>query len=286
MKALLIVGSVLVLGSSDIPAFSPSNPPSTRPPGTESQTSKTIRKLENIYIPVMNFSDAKLSLVCTFLTTASKDYDPQGDGIEFTYDTSGFDTEPILSIKFENDDGRPLIYLLELLTQRLPISYAIEDNRVTLKKANKTVVPLTHAVVAENSAYVSAKAKSDFIISCTVLDEGPIGTGPSASGKSYQVAYKPIFWSIVGLDLTEKIWIHYDSEEFPKELNSGKEDSYHKGDRFIAFIDYKSEKKDWSLRIVRLDPISKEAEIKKTVEPSGSPNPLPPLALGISDRRH
>ena len=139
---------------------------------------------------------------------------------------------------------------------------------------------LAHTMAAESSAYIQAKAKSDFIIACTVLDEGPIGEGPSGSAKSYQVSYKPIFWSIVGLDLADKIWIHYDSEEFPKELKYGKEDSYHKGDRFIAFIDYKSEKKDWSLRIVRLDPISKEAEIKKTVEPSSSPNPLPPSAPG------
>jgi hypothetical protein len=135
---------------------------------------------------------------------------------------------------------------------------------------------------ANESVYAKAKAKSDIIIECTVVDEGPQGDGTSVQ-KSYRVKFKALYWAVDGLDLPETIWIHFDSEEYPKDIQSGREANYHKGDRFIAFVDWRKEKTAWEFRIVRLDDVSKTDAIKKelklTTEPSaggdGKPAPQP-----------
>jgi len=139
MKLLLLVCGILIFGNSGGSASSPYTPPDTRPPGQESQTSKTIRKLEKVGIPIIKLNDAKLDVVCTFLTEISEDYDPHGEGIVFLFDSSGFDIAPAVTMKLED---KPLIYILESLTQKLPISYAVMDNYIILRKANKAVDPI------------------------------------------------------------------------------------------------------------------------------------------------
>ena len=129
------------------------------------------------------------------------------------------------------------------------------------------------AGTTNDSVYTKAKADSDLIVACTVLNEGPLGDGKSVQ-KSYQVKRDVIYWSVVGWKLAETFWIHFDSEEYSKEIQSGREASYHKGDQFIAFVDWRKEKKGWEFRIVRLNDVGKgdaiRKELKLTTEPAAA----------------
>ena len=134
-----------------------------------------------------------------------------------------------------------------------------------------TVVGFAAAGTTNESVYAKAKAQSDLIVACTVVDEGPLGDGKSVQ-KSYQVKRDVTYWSVAGWKLADTFWIHFESEEYPKEIQSGREANYHKGNRFIAFVDWRQEKKGWEFRIVRLDDVAKadgiRKELKLITEPS------------------
>jgi hypothetical protein len=117
----------------------------------------------------------------------------------------------------------------------------------------------------QEAIYKKAKTRSDLILDCTVVQESPLGHGASIQ-KSYQVQYKALYWAVVGLDLPDTIWIHYDSQEYPRELRSGLEAHKHKGERFIAFVDWQPEKKGWEFRLVRADEPAKAAEINRELK--------------------
>jgi len=109
------------------------------------------------------------------------------------------------------------------------------------------------APAGKEAVYGKAKARSKFILDCTVEEEGPLAHGPNSIFKPCRVRYKPLFWGIVGLDLGETIWIYFDLAEYPEELRSGIEAEQHKGDRFLAFVDWNPEKKGTEFRLVRAD---------------------------------
>jgi len=132
------------------------------------------------------------------------------------------------------------------------------------------------------SVYAKAKEQADLIVGCTVVDEGPLGDGKSVQ-KSYQIKRDVIYWSAVGWKLAETFWIHFDSAEYPKEIQSGRETTYHKGYRFIAFLGWRQVNKGGEFRIVRLDDADKgdtiRQQLKLTTEPptggDGKPVPQP-----------
>ncbi len=137
------------------------------------------------------------------------------------------------------------------------------------------------AGATNESVYAKAKAQSDIIIDCTVAEEGPLGCGTSVQ-KSYKVTFKALYWALVGVDFPDTIWIHFDSQEYPQELRGGHETDRHKGDRFIAFVDWRQEKKGWEFRIVRTDAVGKSDEIKKELKLNTEPDAP---ANGASPRR-
>ncbi len=130
------------------------------------------------------------------------------------------------------------------------------------------VAGIVSAGTTNESVYIKTMAKSKIILESTVVEEGPLGSG-AGSQKSYGIKFKVVYWtkSVVSMpDLASTIWIHFDSEEFPKELRTGLEANWHKGDHFIAFVDWKQEKKGWEFRIVRTDKPAKLEGIKKELK--------------------
>jgi hypothetical protein len=113
------------------------------------------------------------------------------------------------------------------------------------------------------SVYVKAQAQSDMMITCTVLNEGPLFAGSSAR-KSYEVEPTHFWWSILHMKMDKTVWIYFDSTEYPEDLKSGTEPSYHKQDRFIAFLHYEATNRQF--RIVRLDNISNAEQITKALK--------------------
>ena len=90
-----------------------------------------------------------------------------------------------------------------------------------------------------DAPWANTMTHSDFVFVCKVLDEGPLGHGANSVQKSYMVSYpESLYFGLVGLDLPSEIWIHYDSSRYPKVSKSGFESTFHKGDSFIAFLDY------------------------------------------------
>jgi hypothetical protein len=73
-----------------------------------------------------------------------------------------------------------------------------------------------------------------------------------------------LFFGLVGLVLPEDIWIHYDSSLYTDVPKSGFESTFHKGDTFIAFLDY-VDKGDQAFKIVRLDKIDAKHKIKEVI---------------------
>jgi hypothetical protein len=117
-----------------------------------------------------------------------------------------------------------------------------------------------------SSAHAAALGHSDFVFVCIVQEESPHAHGPKAVFKSYRVTYpETLYFGMVGLDLPGEIWIHYDSSEYPDVPKSGFETTFHKGDSFIAFVDY-VDKGDQAFRIVRVDKIDAKGEIKEAIE--------------------
>jgi hypothetical protein len=119
------------------------------------------------------------------------------------------------------------------------------------------------------SVYAKAKEQADMIVGCTVVDEGPLGDGKSVQ-KSYQIK-RDVIYSAVGWKLPETFWIHFDSAEYPKEIQSGRETTYHKGDRFIAFLGWRQVNKGGEFRIVRLDDVCKGDAIRQQLELTTEP---------------
>jgi hypothetical protein len=143
------------------------------------------------------------------------------------------------------------------------------------------------ADINTNSVLARAKAQSDIIVDCSVVDEGPLAHGSSIQ-KSYRVTCQLMYRAVVGLDLPKTIWIHYDSREYPKDLRSGREGEFHKGDRFIAFVDWHQKKKGREFRVVRLELAGKAETIKKELklntEQGGATNGSQPTFAAGSER--
>lgn len=113
--------------------------------------------------------------------------------------------------------------------------------------------------------YAKALGHSDFVFVCSVIEESPNAHGPKAVFKSYRVTYpESLYFGLVGLDLPGEIWIHFDSSEYPDVPKSGFETTFHKGDTFIAFLDYTDDDSS-AFRIVRLDKLDEKEAIKKTI---------------------
>jgi hypothetical protein len=142
---------------------------------------------------------------------------------------------------------------------------------------------IAYAGTTNEAVYVKTMEQAQIILESTVVEEGPLGSG-GGSQKSYRVEFKVVYWrkSIVSMpNLASTIWIHFDSEEFSKELQTGLEDNWHKGDRFIAFLNYGQQKKGWEFRIVRtdkpaqLDSIKKELRLRTEPPAGGDGKPAP-----------
>ena len=125
------------------------------------------------------------------------------------------------------------------------------------------------AETTNESVYATAKTYANMIISCSVTNEGPLGHG-AAVQKAYQVHPTHFFWSDLHMRLEEPFWIYYNSSEYPADVQSGGESSYHKGDQFIAFLHFTHTNNQF--RIIRTDSSDKapgiEKAIKKTTEPT------------------
>jgi hypothetical protein len=117
-----------------------------------------------------------------------------------------------------------------------------------------------------DTPWTSAMSHSDFVFVCKVVDEGPLGHGSDAVQKSYMVSYpESLHFGLVGLVLPGEIWIHYDSARYPEVPKSGYESTFHKGDSFIAFLDYINTA-EFGFQIVRLDKIEMKEDIKRVIK--------------------
>jgi hypothetical protein len=130
------------------------------------------------------------------------------------------------------------------------------------------------------TAYSKALAQSDFVFVCRVVDEGPLGHGSNTVQKSYKVSYpESLHFGLVGDDLPGEIWIHYDASKYPDVPESGFETTFHKGDSFVAFLDY-VDKNEFAFQIVRLDKVEMKDAIKVAIKehrttPPTIPSPAP-----------
>ena len=114
--------------------------------------------------------------------------------------------------------------------------------------------------------FASVMSHADFVFVCKVVDEGPLGHGSNTVQKSYMVSYpETLHFGLVGLDLPGEIWIHYDSSRYPNVPKTGLETTFHKGDSFIAFLDY-VDGGDFGFQIVMLDKLDKKEEIRKAIK--------------------
>ena len=112
------------------------------------------------------------------------------------------------------------------------------------------------------SAYSNAMRHSDFVFVCAVKDEGTSGQTPEGYFKSYLVTYpETLYFGLVGLDLPGEIWIYYDSTEYPDVPKGGNELAFHKGDAFIAFLDYLDK-----FHVVRIDKVDGKSDIRKAIQ--------------------
>ena len=130
---------------------------------------------------------------------------------------------------------------------------------------------VTHAAATNESVYAKARDRSNMIITCNVVDEGPLGDGKAVQ-KAYEVHPTHFLWSDLHMPpQPDPFWIYYDSSEFPDDLKSGNESAYHKGDQFIAFLHYAFTTRQF--RIVRTDTIENAPqiteEIRRSTEPAG-----------------
>ena len=112
------------------------------------------------------------------------------------------------------------------------------------------------------SAYSNAMRYSDFVFVCEVKDEGTEGQTPLGYFKSYLVTYpESLYFGLVGLDLPGDIWIYYDSTEYPDVPEGENVMAFHKGDMFIAFLDYTDK-----FHVVRIDKVDSKDKIIKAIE--------------------
>lgn len=126
------------------------------------------------------------------------------------------------------------------------------------------------------TAYSKALAQSDFVFVCRVIDESPLGHGSNTVQKSYKVSYpESLHFGFVGLELPGEIWIHYDASTYPDVLKSGFETTFHKGDSFVAFLDY-VDKGEFAFQIVRLDKVEMKDAIKKAIKEHRTTPPTVP----------
>ena len=110
-------------------------------------------------------------------------------------------------------------------------------------------------------AYSNAMRYSDFVFLCVVKDEGTSGQTPQGYFKSYHVSYpETLFCGLVGIILPGEIWIYYDSTEYSDVPKSGNELVFHKGDEFIAFLDYADK-----FHVARIDKVESKDDIRKVI---------------------
>lgn len=142
----------------------------------------------------------------------------------------------------------------------LPDEGEVVKERVQIPKSWHLTQPNTA------SAHTKAMDHSDFVFVCEVVDEGPLGHGNNAVQKSYRVRYPETpHQGLVGIDLPGEIWIHFDSTRYPDVPKSGFESAFHKGDTFIAFLDY-VDKGQFQLQIVRIDKTDLKEQIAKAIK--------------------
>ena len=112
------------------------------------------------------------------------------------------------------------------------------------------------------SAYSNAMRHSDLVFVCEVKAEGTSGHTPLGYFKSYLVTYpESLYYGLVGLDLPGDIWIYYDSTEYPDVPEGENVMAFHKGDMFIAFLDYTDK-----FHVVRIDKVDSKDKIIKAIE--------------------
>ena len=116
------------------------------------------------------------------------------------------------------------------------------------------------------TTYSKALAQSDFVFVCKAVDEGPLGHGSNTVQKPYNVSYpESLHFGLIGLELPGEIWIHYDASTYPGVPKSGFEATFHKGDSFIAFLDF-VDRGEFAFKIVRLDKVEMKDAIKKAIK--------------------
>jgi len=131
------------------------------------------------------------------------------------------------------------------------------------------------------SPYSTAMRHSDFVFVCEVRDEGVGSQTPLGYFKSYLVTYpESLYFGLVGLDLPGEIWIYYNSTEYPDVPEGENVMAFHKGDTFIAFLDYAD-----GFHVVRIDKVESKDEIKRAIQKpteQGGPG-YPPQGVGSPD---
>ena len=131
------------------------------------------------------------------------------------------------------------------------------------------------------SAYSNAMRHTDFVFVCGVKDEGTSGQTPQGYFKSYLVTYpETLLAGLVGIVLPGEIWIYYDSADYPDVPKGENELAFHKGEEFIAFLDYTDK-----FHVVRIDKVESKDEIRRAIQKhteQGGPG-YPPQGVGSPD---
>ena len=128
---------------------------------------------------------------------------------------------------------------------------------------------------AINSVYTKVKEVSSLIGVCKVIDESPNASGPKGSQKSYKVSLESVFYISENTKKLDAFWIYFETQDFAHSFRSNWEASFHKGDRFIAFIASREEKKGAEFRIVRLETENQAERIQKELSSKSEQGVVP-----------
>jgi hypothetical protein len=97
-----------------------------------SSSSQNNISLEAIIIPSIEFTDATLPDICNFLTTKSREYDPQHIGVKVTYNASMNDkTDFPITCSFKEI---PILASVETFAEVLDARFSVDGNKITFHK--------------------------------------------------------------------------------------------------------------------------------------------------------
>jgi len=136
---LIVLSIVASLVPTLLPASTPAVFPQTAPGANASENEKTNYKLTSIAIPKVNFDKLDISAVIDFLTTKSKELDPQHTGLHFNLKWPAGSASETLHLHREVNitiDDVPMSELLAYICQQTNLSYRIIKGVVVIAPAS------------------------------------------------------------------------------------------------------------------------------------------------------